>query len=122
LGLIYAQRPTTHLEAIRLLDCVLRLTGCHIDERKSARAPGLPIVDEFDGFDFAVALENRTHFVFCCGEWQVANVDRRHSTSLTTDARSAGSLTGTPLARGFKMQTPAPQRRGLYHRPYTNTD
>jgi hypothetical protein len=83
LGLIHAQRPTPHLEAVRLLDGVLRFAGSHIDERKSAGAPGFPIVDEFDGFDFAVALENRTHFVFGCGEWQVANIDRRHSTGLT---------------------------------------
>src|ERR1700733_5014508 len=38
LGLIHTQRPTTHLEAIGLLDCVLRFTGSHIDECKSARA------------------------------------------------------------------------------------
>jgi hypothetical protein len=100
LGLIHAQGPTTHLEAIGLLDCVLRLTGGHIDERESAGPPGLPIVDEFDGFDFTVALENRSHFVFCCGEWQVANVDRRHSTNLTD--------------LSFNMQAPkhALQRRG----------
>jgi hypothetical protein len=83
LGLIHAQRPTAHLEAIGLLDCVLRFTGGHIDERESTGPPGLPIVDEFDGFDFTVVLEYRSHFVFCCGEWQIANVDRRHSTNLT---------------------------------------
>jgi hypothetical protein len=30
-----------------------------------------------------VALEQRSNFVFCRSEWQVANVDRRHSTNLT---------------------------------------
>jgi hypothetical protein len=30
-----------------------------------------------------VALEQRTHFVFCRSEWQVANIDRRHSTNLS---------------------------------------
>jgi hypothetical protein len=83
LGLIHAQRPTSHLEAVRLLDGILRFTGSHIDEREAAGPPGLPIVDEFDGLDFAVAFEDRAYFVFCCGEWQVANVDRRHSTNLT---------------------------------------
>ena len=83
LGLIHAQRQTPHLEAVRLLDGVLRFAGGHIDERESAGPSGFPIVDEFDGFDFTVALEYRSHFVFCCGEWQVANIDRRHSTGLT---------------------------------------
>jgi hypothetical protein len=40
-----------------------------------------------------VAFENRTHFIFSRGEWQIANVDRRHSTNLTD--------------RGFNIQTPA---------------
>jgi hypothetical protein len=78
LGLIHAQRPTPHLEAVRLLDGVLCFSGSHVNERESAGPPGLTIVDEFDGFNFAVAFEYRAHFVFCCGEWQVANVDRRH--------------------------------------------
>ena len=95
LSFIHAQRPTTHLEAIGLLDGVLRFTGSHVDECKSARTPGFPIVDEFDGFDFAVALEDRTHFVFGRGEWQVANVDRRHSTVLTDWCVSRGYPTRT---------------------------
>ena len=78
MGFIDAQRPPTHLESVRLLNRVLCFARTHIHERKSAGTPGLAIIDEFDGFDFAVALEQRAHFVFCSSEWQVANVDRRH--------------------------------------------
>ena len=46
LGFIDPQRPAAHLEAIRLLDCVLSFTGRHVHERKSAGTPGLAIVDE----------------------------------------------------------------------------
>ena len=35
----------------------------------------------------ASALEKAAHFVFRSGEWQVANVDRRHSTGLSDSAR-----------------------------------
>jgi hypothetical protein len=107
LGLIHAQRPPPHLEAIRLLDGVLRFAGTHIDERESAGPPGLPIIDEFDGFDFAVTLENCAHFVFCCGEWQVANIDRRHSTGLTDRVST------------FRHRREL-QRLGLYQRPRTH--
>ena len=89
LGLVDSQRTATHLEAVRLLNRVLRLACRHVHERKTAGAAGLAIVDELDGFDFAVALEQATNFVFRRGEWQVANVDRRHSTSLTNSARKA---------------------------------
>jgi hypothetical protein len=121
LSLIHAQRPAAHLEAIRLLDCVLCFTRSHIDERKSARPTGFPIVNELDGFHFAVALENRADFIFGCGEWQVANVDRRHSTNLTTER---ATVPNGPLARGFNMQTPTLQsrRRSPSHRPCTNFD
>src|ERR1700716_895993 len=34
-----------------------------------------------------MALEQRSHFVFCCSEWQIPNVDRRHSTNLTSMLR-----------------------------------
>jgi hypothetical protein len=109
LGLIHAQRPTPHLEAVRLLDGVLCFSGSHINEREAAGPPGFPIVDEFDGFDFAVAFENRAHFVFCCGEWQVANVDRRHSTNLTDRV----STSGTGASSSVEACT---------QRPYTNID
>jgi hypothetical protein len=105
LGLIHTQRPAAHLEAIRLLDCVLRFTRSHIDECKSARPTGFPIIDELDGFHFPMALKNRAHFVFGCGEWQVANVDRRHSTNLTTERTTVAPTVS--LARGFNMQAPA---------------
>jgi hypothetical protein len=81
------------LETIGLLDGVLRFARRHVDECESSRPAGFPVIDEFDGFDFAVALENCADFVFGCGEWQVANVDRRHSTNLTD--------------RSFNIQTPA---------------
>src|SRR5471030_642748 len=72
LGFVDSQRTTAHLEAVRLLNRVLRLTGAHVHERKAAGTPGLAIVDELDRFDFAVALEQRPHFIFCRSEWQVA--------------------------------------------------
>src|ERR1700753_2849581 len=80
LGFGLAERPATHLEAVRLLDRVLRLTCRHVNECKAARPACFAIVDELDGIDFAVALEEAAHFVFRRGERQVANVDRRHST------------------------------------------
>ena len=40
-----------------------------------------------DRIDLAVAFEQATHFIFCSGEWQIANINRRHSTSLTDSAR-----------------------------------
>src|SRR5438477_8569317 len=61
LSLIDAQRTATHLEAIGLLNRVLRFIGRHIDEGESPGTPGLAIVDELDRFDFAVALEEPTH-------------------------------------------------------------
>jgi hypothetical protein len=41
-----------------------------------------------------VALEQRPNFVFCRSEWQIANVDRRHSTNLTNSVSTLkpGSL------------------------------
>jgi hypothetical protein len=108
LSFIDSQRATAHLKAVRLLDCVLRFISRHVDERKAAGTPSLAIVDEFDGFDFAVAFENRTHFIFSSGEWQVANVDRRHSTYLT-DLRAS-------QARGFNTQTAATRSRGLHRK------
>jgi hypothetical protein len=83
LSFIHTQWASAHLEAVGLLDGILCLTSAHIDECKTARPPGLAIIDEFDGFDFAVPLEQRTHFVFGRSEWQVANVDRGHSANLT---------------------------------------
>jgi hypothetical protein len=105
------------LEAIGLLDRVLRFTGRHIDECESPGTSGFAIVDELDRFDFAVALKEATYFIFGRGEWQVANVDRRHSTNLTNGACSVGIRNGVlPLTRGFNTQTPPrqSQRRGLY--------
>jgi hypothetical protein len=95
LSFIDEQGSTSHLEAIGLLDGVLRFTGSHVDECESAGSPGFPIVDEFDGFDFAVTLEDRTHFIFGRREWQIANVDRRHSTNLTDWCVSRGYPTRT---------------------------
>src|SRR5271167_4958733 len=106
LGFVDAQRTSTHLEAVRLLNCVLRFARPHVHERKSPGTPGFAIVDEFDRFDFAVAFEQRTHFVFCSSEWQIANVDRRHSTNLTSSVstlrhrranRRAGACTLRPV-------------------------
>jgi hypothetical protein len=83
LGFIDSQRAAAHLKAIGLLDGVLRFTGAHVDKGKTSRPSGLAVIDELDGLNFAVAFEQRAYFVFCRSEWQVANVDRRHSTSLT---------------------------------------
>jgi hypothetical protein len=90
LGFVDSQRATAHLKAIGLLDGVLRFTGTHVDECKSSRPSGLSVIDELDGFDFAVTLEQRADFIFCRSERQVANVDRRHSTNLTYSFQHAG--------------------------------
>src|ERR1700734_1802102 len=109
LGLVDAQRASTHLEAVRLLYRVLRVAGSHVHERKSARPSGFAIVDELDRLDFAVAFEQRTNFVFRRGKWQVANVDRRHSTNLTNSVstlrrRGAHHCTGSLHPRKMLRQ------------------
>jgi hypothetical protein len=101
LGLIDSQRATAHLKAIGLLDGVLRFTCTHVDEGKTTRPSGLAIVDEFDGLNFAVALEQRAYFIFCRSERQVANVDRRHSTNLTYRSQHAGIDAEAIAARTF---------------------
>jgi hypothetical protein len=106
------------LKAVRLLDCVLRFTGTHVDERKAAGSPGLTVVNQFDGFDFAVPFENRTYFIFGSGEWQVAHVDRRHS-AISLQMRDAGIPAGTRFStRSHPALTF--MRRGLYLRRLTN--
>jgi hypothetical protein len=90
LGFIDSQWAAAHLKTIGLLDGVLRFTRSHVDEGKSPGPTGLAVVDEFDGLNFTVALEQRAYLVFCRSERQVANVDRRHSTNLTYRSQHAG--------------------------------
>jgi TnpA family transposase len=66
-----------------------------------------------------MALKNRAHFIFGCGEWQVANVDRRHSTNLTTER-----TTVAPRYPSHAVSTCRRRRKASRpsHRPCTNFD
>ena len=108
LGLVHAQRSSTHLKAVGLLDRVLRFARPHVDEGKAAGTARFAIVDEFDRIDLAIALEQATHFVFRRGEWQIANVNRRHSTGLTNSARKERQAASTRFSTRRPARNPLP--------------
>src|SRR6516165_3414111 len=57
LGLVDAQRPPRHLEAVQGLDGALRFGLRHVDEAEATRLAGLAIVDELYRFHFAMTFK-----------------------------------------------------------------
>jgi hypothetical protein len=57
----------------------LRFRRGHLHEAEAARSAGLAVVDEFDGINLPVTLEEHPEVGFIGGERQVAYIDRGHS-------------------------------------------
>jgi len=76
LGLVHAERATTHVGAVESLDsCLGILGGLHLDEREATRATRVTIGDDRDGLDGSVRCEKVTKLVVSTRERQIAYVD-----------------------------------------------
>src|SRR4029077_20505204 len=78
LRFIDAQRTAIHLVSIETLDRGLSFARSHLNETKSTGLARFAVVDQLDGINLAMALEEHLDVLLGRGEGQIAHVDRRH--------------------------------------------
>ena len=83
---VHAQRTSSHLKPVHVLDGGLRIRRRHLDEAEATWAAGFAIVHQFYRLYRAVFFEQTANVCFGGAERQVANVDRRHR-FITLEAR-----------------------------------
>src|SRR5688572_1915443 len=78
LRLVDLQRTTAHVLTVQGLDRAGRVGTGHFDEAEATGAAGLAIVDQADGLDGAMLVEQGAHLGFIGAKGQVAHINLAH--------------------------------------------
>ena len=89
LRLVDSQRTTAHVLAVQALNGARCISVRHFNEPKAAWPTGIPVIDQGNGFHFAVLFKQFTNRSVVRRKWQVAHINLSHLQSLTNKARRA---------------------------------
>jgi hypothetical protein len=83
LSFIDTQRTTAHVFAVQGLNSTLRIGARHLHEAEATRTARFAIVDQRDGLDCSVLLEQLPHLSFIRRERQVTHINLRHTVTVS---------------------------------------